>query len=309
MNIKSLYMEITDVCNLHCKTCDNFTDSEYFTLEEMKDILDNAREGSVRQLFITGGEPLTHRNLYDIIAYAHKLRFHVNMSCNGTMVTEDVVKKLIEAGLNNISLSLDGTKEVNDSIRGKGVHDKVLNTLKLFQEAKSSRMVNVLFTISHDNYTTLPYVVEIVRKYGVRQMFLNAFDPSFLVEHTEEKTKELWIPKEELGQLEKVLTESRELADKIGVNFPSKEYLKNIIRYFNGEHIIPVRGCAVPATSSSIKMNGQVSACWKLDTSYSVKSTKLTKIWDSQEYQKIAERALQGKCVGCLFACYLEDSV
>lgn len=309
MSMKSLYVEITDVCNLHCITCDNLSDSEHFTLEEMKDILDNARERNVRQLFITGGEPLTHRNLYDIISYAHNLRFHVNMSCNGTLVTEDVVKKLIKAGLNNISLSLDGTKEVNDSIRGKGVYDKVLNTLKLFQEAKSSRMVNVIFTISHINYTTLPFVVETVRKYGVRQMFLNAFDPSFLVEHREEKIKELWIPKEELNQLEKVLIESRELADKMGVYFPSKKYLKNIIRYFNGERIIPIHGCTIPATSSSISVNGQVAACWKMDTRYSLKSTKLTKIWDSQEYQKIIKHALQGKCLGCLFACYSEDSV
>lgn len=309
MNIKNIYIELTDICNLHCKTCDNFSDMEHLTLEEMKDILNSARERNVRQLFITGGEPLTHRNIYDIISYAHKLRFHVNMSCNGTMVTEDVVKKLIEAGLNNISLSLDGTKEVNDSIRGKGVHDKVLNTMKLFQEAKSSRMVNVLFTISHDTYTTLPYVIETVRKYGVRQMFLNAFDPSFLKEHVEEKTKELWIPKEELSQLEDVLNKSQELADAVGVNFPSKEYLKNIVRYFNGEHIIPVPGCPIPSTTSSIKVNGQVSACWKLATNYSVKNTELTKIWDSKEYQEITEYALQGKCLGCLFACYSEDSV
>jgi len=309
MNIKTLYIEITDICNLHCKTCDNFTDSEHFTLEEIKRILDNAKEKNVRQLFITGGEPLTHRNIYDIIAYAHKLHFHVNMSCNGTLVTEDVVEKLTRAGLNNISLSLDGTKEVNDSIRGKGVYDKVLATLQLFQKAKLSRMVNILFTISYSNYITLPYVVETVRKYGVRQMFLNAFDPAFLVKHKVEKSKELWIPEEELGQLEKILTESRVLADKIGVRFPTMEYLENIIRYFKGERIIPIHGCNIPATSCSIKVNGQVSACWKQDTSYFVQNTKLTNIWESQEYQNIVKRAFQGKCRGCLYACYSEDSI
>ena len=56
-------------------------------------------------------------------------------------------------------------------------------------------------------------------------------------------------------------------------------------------------------------MTGQVSACWKLETSYSIKSNKLVEIWDSNEYKEITEQALQGKCSGCLFACYSEESI
>lgn len=309
LSIKNLYLKITNVCNLHCKTCDNFINTEKLTFEDVKNILDAAKERDVRQLFITGGEPLTHKNIYEIIVYARKLRFHVNMSCNATLVTEEIVKKLIDSGLNNISLSLDGSKEVNDAIRGNGVYDKVLNTLKLFRDKKSSRMVNVLFTISHDNYKTLPYVVKTVREFGVRQLFLNAFDPSFLVENREEKTEQLWIPKEELNELWSVLEQSSNLAKEIGVNFPSEEYLRNIIRYFNKENIIPKYGCDIPATSSSIEVDGRVSSCWKIDTSYSIRTTKLTNIWDSQEYQTIVQNTLQGKCAGCLFACYSKENI
>lgn len=307
--MKNLYIKITNVCNLHCQTCDNFINSDELTLEEVKDILNHARERGVRQLFLTGGEPLTHKDIYAIIAYAHKLRFHVNMSCNATLVTAEVVKSLINSGLNNISISLDGTKTVNDLIRGEGVYEKVLNTLRLFQDSKSSRMVNVIFTISRENYKTLPYVVSTVRTYGVRQLFLNAFDPSFLEEDVQKKTECFWIPEEELEELGEVLDKSRSIADEIGVNFPSPNYLNSIIRYFNKETIKPQYGCDIPTNSSTVEVTGQVYACWKLDTNYSIKNRKITDIWDSEEYQNIKEMALTGSCSGCLFACYSEESI
>ena len=309
MDIKNLYIKLTNVCNLHCQTCDGFINSSKLSFEEVKNILDAAKERGVRQVFLTGGEPLTHEKIYEIIVYAHKLRFHINMSCNATLVTKKVVDKLINSGLNNISISLDGTREINDYIRGEGVYDKVLSTLQFFQNIKLSRMVNVLFTISSVNYITLPSVISIIRKYGVRRLFLNAFDPSFLVNNKQEKTKQLWISKDELVTLEEILEYSRCLANDIGVNFPSKDYLKSIIRYFNKETIIPKSGCDIPNTSSSIEVTGQVSACWKLETSYSIKSNKLVEIWDSNEYKEITEQALQGKCSGCLFACYSEESI
>lgn len=309
LDMKNIYIKLTNVCNLHCQTCDSFINSDKLVFDDVKVILDGAKERGVRQLYLTGGEPLTHKDIYTIIAYAHKLKFHVNMSCNGTLVTDEIVEKLINSGLNNISLSMDGPRGVNDSIRGVGVYDKVLNTLRIFQRFKSSRMVNVLFTVSRSNYKTLLNVVSTVREFGVRQMFLNAFDPSFLVEDKQEKTKTLWILKEELGELEDVLEQSRCLAKDLGVNFPSKEYLKSIIRYFNGETIIPKYGCDIPGTSSSIEVTGQVSGCWKMDTSYSTKNKKITKIWDSEEYQQIVEKAQQAKCPGCLFACYSEENL
>mgnify|MGYP001264682327 CR=1 FL=1 len=55
------------------------------------------------------------------------------MSCNATLVTKKVVDKLINSGLNNISISLDGTREINDYIRGEGVYDKVLSTCNFFK--------------------------------------------------------------------------------------------------------------------------------------------------------------------------------
>jgi len=309
LNIKKIYIKLTNVCNLHCQTCDIFINSDKLEFDDVKVTLEGAKARGVRQLYLTGGEPLMHKDIYAIIAYAHKLKLHVNMSSNGTLITEKIVEKLIDSGLNNISLSLDGPREVNDLIRGAGVYDKVINSLSIFQSFKSSRMVNVLFTVSNINYNTLPQVVSTVREFGVRQIFLNAFDPSFLVKEIKEKANLLWIPKEKLGELEEVLEHSRCLAKDLGISFPSKEYLKSIILYFKGETIIPEYGCDIPATSSSIEETGQVSACWKIATSYSIKSKKLTEIWDSAEYQQIAEKALLSKCPGCLFACYSEKTV
>lgn len=79
MEFKSLFIELTDICNLQCKTCDNWTSSYGLAFEDITSILDRAGKGGIRQLSLTGGEPLLHKNIYDIISYAHKLRMHTNM--------------------------------------------------------------------------------------------------------------------------------------------------------------------------------------------------------------------------------------
>ena len=305
LNIKSLHIELLKGCNLHCQTCDGPDQTDMLALDRIRLTLDSAKSKKIRQVYLTGGEPLIREDIYDIISYARICGLHTNMTTNGTLVDGSVVDKLYLAGLNNVSLSLDGTAECNDFIRGSGVYDRVIQTMELFQ-SRLSRMVSVLFTISRVNYRTIPDVIAVIRKFGVRKLNFNTFDPSYLSKGLEEKKEIFWIPEEEIKCLSVILSQSMRIAVNLGVTIPSAGYLKNIIRYFKGEPIIPQYGCQIPATSTIVEANGEVDGCWKLNTGLSVHHQGMDTIWDSHEYRKLVDSAQNSECPGCMFACYSE---
>jgi MoaA/NifB/PqqE/SkfB family radical SAM enzyme len=305
--IRELSIELTGNCNLHCLTCDhpiNKQENNELSVNDIFNVINEFKQNGGRILYLTGGEPLLYRDLLKVIHYARQNRIHVNLVSNGTLINEKIVLALIDAGLNNITFSLDGLCDVNDFIRGKGVYQKVIRCLEIFQEIGSSRMVSVLFTVSRANYINLPDIIVLIRKYGVRRLFLNAFDPGFWKQEQISKKKLFWIPTEEMPILEEILERSILLAMSYNVQLPPSTYIKNIVRYFNGEKFVPKSGCYIPLNSTSITKTGQVMGCWKMSTDLSITEHLLKSIWASSDYQNIIKKAAKSRCPGCIFACY-----
>ncbi len=108
---------VTDYCNLHCKHCsvNNINKKMYSYNDIISEMLSFYREG-IRILFLSGGETLLweyeDKNIYDLIHIAREIGFIlINIVTNGTINLD-----IPEVDL--IFLSLDGTKEVHNSIRG-----------------------------------------------------------------------------------------------------------------------------------------------------------------------------------------------
>ena len=127
------YIEITHECNLRCKHCLNnsgsklqnqITDDEIFNL-----ILEFSKAG-IQEIRFTGGEPLTHKRIYDFIALAHHLGLYTSIGTNGTLVTNNVAEKLKFAGLDKAVVSVDGTEKAHDAIRGNGNYKRTTEGIK-----------------------------------------------------------------------------------------------------------------------------------------------------------------------------------
>ena len=112
----------TGGCNFRCPFChnaalverptsvDNVSTEEFFKyIAKRSSLLDG--------VCITGGEPLLRKDFFEIMGYARSLGFHWGMTSNGTLITKDVARKLTEAGMGTISISLDGLKESHDAFR------------------------------------------------------------------------------------------------------------------------------------------------------------------------------------------------
>ena len=134
--LKEIFLNITDNCNLKCKFCivaQRIEDKKYMTLDDYKRMLDEAAEINPKMdIIITGGEALTSPLTVPVAKYVHKIGLNCNtLMTNGTLINESNVDELVSL-FNKFSVSLDGScAEVHDYYRGKGNYDKAVRGIDL----------------------------------------------------------------------------------------------------------------------------------------------------------------------------------
>jgi radical SAM protein with 4Fe4S-binding SPASM domain len=147
--IKEIYMkhpldnaqiEITNTCNLSCIHCFNDSGSTHpaeMTTKEILSVIDQLSSMGAHQITLTGGEPFVYPDIFTIIEHARKAPMSVDIFTNGTLITEDTVKKLLKYGIRRFNVSLDSVDpSIHDEFRGKkGALQKTLDGISLLQEA------------------------------------------------------------------------------------------------------------------------------------------------------------------------------
>jgi radical SAM protein with 4Fe4S-binding SPASM domain len=84
------------------------------------------------RLLISGGEPLLHPHFWEINGILRDYAFRSVLLSNGTLVTEEVAKRL---RVHEVQVSLDGIKEGHESLRGKGTFEKTMAAIDRLQQA------------------------------------------------------------------------------------------------------------------------------------------------------------------------------
>src|SRR5690606_37704724 len=117
---------ITYRCNATCTFCyagcnctvNPVGNDREMTLDEVKQVLHKIRhEAKVPSVSFTGGEATLRPELPEMIAYARSLGMRVNLISNGLRSTPEFVKKLADAGLHSVQISIEGTTaEVHEGI-------------------------------------------------------------------------------------------------------------------------------------------------------------------------------------------------
>jgi radical SAM protein with 4Fe4S-binding SPASM domain len=127
-----IYFELTRRCNLACHTCFNDSHSplaDELTTPEILDILEQLDWLGTFEIRFTGGEPTEHPDFQEIVAFAKACGFYVSLGTNGVF-SDEKRAWIYESGVDWFIVSLDGTEEVNDRVRGRGTYWHVVRTLK-----------------------------------------------------------------------------------------------------------------------------------------------------------------------------------
>jgi len=110
-----LRLSLTARCNLACPYCqpDGQEPSGLLSLEQRLQVIEAAVALGASSLRLTGGEPLLHQQLDALISAVKPLRNHglreIALTSNGLLLTAERAHRLREAGLDRLTLSLDGT--------------------------------------------------------------------------------------------------------------------------------------------------------------------------------------------------------
>jgi MoaA/NifB/PqqE/SkfB family radical SAM enzyme len=118
-------------CNLACAYCNEYDDvSKPVPLEEMFRRIDHLGSLGTTLITISGGEPLLHPELDDIIRRIRKNGAIAGMITNGYLLTSQRIEKLNEAGLDHLQISIDNVMPDEVSMKSLKVLDKKLEMLR-----------------------------------------------------------------------------------------------------------------------------------------------------------------------------------
>src|ERR1700747_1293462 len=166
-----VFWEVTKGCNLRCIHC-RATATELSSPTDLPtrtalNIIDQIAAAANPILVLSGGEPLYRSGIFQLARSSTDKGLRVALATNGTLVTKDVARMIVDAGVRRVSISLDGADALtHDSFRGiPGAFEAAVHGLRNLKALGMSVQINT--TIARHNAHQLPDVLQLARNLGV----------------------------------------------------------------------------------------------------------------------------------------------
>jgi len=173
---KIVTLMVTNGCNLSClhcwpesRSCDT---APPVPADTIRRLIEEFVLLAVEEICLTGGEPLTHPDWFEILSFACRQPGlnRVRLQTNATLLTEVDIEALgsIDFKGLTIQVSLEGaTAETNDRVRGPGSFEQAFRGLKFLADAGLGEQVVVAFTETQHNFAELPRLLELLDELGI----------------------------------------------------------------------------------------------------------------------------------------------
>lgn len=150
--------EVTMGCNMRCKHCGSSCAAalpDELTTEEALDVINQLSSIGLRWITLSGGEPLTRRDLWLLVSHLAEKEIAVNVITNGWLLSA-MARPLCLSGVSTVAVSLDGPRKIHDDIRIRGSYE---HSEAGIREVKHyGKSVGVVTTVTRQN---LPYLQEL----------------------------------------------------------------------------------------------------------------------------------------------------
>lgn len=183
--LNALYCFITRGCNLRCRHC--YTGARH-RADEMhphsidaglfRDVVRRAKQLGVSYVKLSGGEPLLHPRIGEILEIAGRERIDVVLSTNGVLCTPSLVRELSRIRLRGVSVSLDGADaETHEWVRGeRGCFEKALRGIRTLADAGLSPSIGMV--VLRRNIRQVKAVVCLAEALGASSVTFNIAQPT-----------------------------------------------------------------------------------------------------------------------------------
>lgn len=165
--LDGLNILITNKCNLLCRHC-YVRSGEPYKNElrggEWIKVINDAIKMGIFTLNVSGGEPTLHKDFDRIIDYLSNLKnVKKNLNTNGTLITQDNVKKISQS-FDSVQISLDDVNpNKHDLFRGvEGCFKKIMRSINLLNSQKIP--VNIAMSLNKENIKSLDRMVNLCEK-------------------------------------------------------------------------------------------------------------------------------------------------
>ncbi len=162
-----IFWEVTKGCNLRCIHCrasaTELSSPSDLSTKTALAIIDQIAAAANPILVLSGGEPLYRSDIFQLARYATDQGLRVALATNGTLVTKEVARMIVDSGVKRVSISLDGADPLtHDTFRGiPGAFDAAVYGLRNLKALGMSVQINM--TIARHNARQLPQVLELAK--------------------------------------------------------------------------------------------------------------------------------------------------
>ena len=167
---------LTRTCNLKCRHCYAASADVPFpgelSHEQALVVLEDLKEFGIPALILSGGEPLSRFDFFPLAERAKELGFrHLSLSTNGTKLAANI-DRIADLGFDYVGISLDGIGSMNDWFRG--VEGAFADAMAGVRACKAKGVkVGLRFTITEDNASMLPAMMDLCDAEGVDKFYLS----------------------------------------------------------------------------------------------------------------------------------------
>ena len=319
LNPLSAVLLLTYRCNLRCRMCFYYNEAEKSNTQSLIHTRKNEEltlQQNVKVLTLHGGEPLVYEGVFEISKYAASKGLLVNFITNGILLNDNIIDKIIDAGINSITISLDGPDYIHDDIRGmKGAFSRIMDGIAILRkkekEGKKIPKLSISTYISALNQSTVMELFEKIKTTGITDWSIG------LVTYNSEKLSsatrkilgiggekgqgDLSCLSDDITSLEpEKLLKAREQLKKenmkagLQITFPSKE----AINRYSDQLFNEVNYCLYPWARVIVSPYGEVFPCIPMSMvdadMGNIKEKNLAEIWNGEKYRAF-RMALKGK--------------
>ena len=312
--------EITLKCNLACSHCGSRAGDarvEELTTAEALDLVHQLAEEGIREVSLIGGEAFLRKDWLEIAAEIKRCGMKPTMTTGGLGISQRTADRMREAGIDTVSVSIDGLEATHDFLRGKpGSWQSCFKTIGYLTKAGISVGSNC--QINRLSAPQLPMIYQLLKDTGVRAWQIQLTVPmGNAADHTEILLQpwELLDLYPLLGFLaEKGAEEGLivQAGNNVGYYGPYERLLRG--GKYGGHPDAFYKGCQAGLNVLGIEADGAIKGCPSLPTQPytggNIRQMKLHDIVHSTDPLKFNEKAatpqstdhLWGHCKSCEFA-------
>ena len=292
---------ITKACNLKCEHCYRDAGSaqkDELNLQEGKRLLEELKGLNFRLIIFSGGEPVLREELFQWIPYAKGLGLISVLGTNGTLIDENCAKRLKQAGLKRLGVSLDSIDEKkHDKFRClEGAWKLALRGMENAKKAKLEFQVHT--TVTKKNIDEILTITDFAQNIGAQ-----AHHIFFLVPTGRGREIDDVIPS--AREYEKLIEEI--LKKQKSVKLELKPVCAPLFVRVAKENKIKTRfekGCLAGISYACILPNGDVHPCPYMPINLGNVRDQggFRKIWqENKVFQDLRGMKFNGKCGICEF--------